>query len=93
MIDVRILLSSFRPVGDMGKAVDSVADAIKRGSKEERREFVYSYLRIKEQYESYLNAQENGEEIDETEADDCTKRYLIYRLAFQKLGIDIDKIS
>lgn len=93
MIDVRLLFSSFRPGGSMSKAVDSVADAVKHASKEERREFVYSYLRVKKQYESFLAAQERGEEVDEAEADDCTKRYLIYRLAFQRLGIDIDKIS
>lgn len=93
MVDVNILLRSISPGGSIDKAASVVADAIKNSNKEKRREYVYEYQRIKEVYIGYIKAQEAGQVIDEKASEDCMKRFLIYKLAFKKLGIDVDSVS
>lgn len=93
MIDVNILLRSISPGGSIDKAASVVADAIKNSNKEKRREYVYEYQRIKEVYARYTKLQEMGEVVDVKASEDCMKRFLIYKLAFKKLGIDVDSVS
>lgn len=93
MIDVNILLSSISPGGGIDQAASVTADAIKNSSKEKRREFVYEYQRIKKAYESYISQQSHDIAIDNAAYEDCLKRFLIYKLAFKKLGIDVDSLS
>jgi hypothetical protein len=93
MIDVNVLLRSISPGGGIDQAASVTANAIKNSSKEKRREFVYEYRRIKKTYEGYIKQQEKGEPIDNKAYEDCMKRFLIYKMAFRKLGIDIDSIS
>lgn len=93
MIDVNILLQSISPGGSIDKAASVVADAIKNSSKEKRREYVYEYQRIKALYTKYTKLQEMGEVVDVKASEDCMKRFLIYKLAFKKLGINVDSVS
>ena len=92
MIDKQVLMRSLHNGGKINKAADTVAHAIKNSDKESRRAFVREYGRIKAEYESYMDQQNAGEEIDDAVAEECMKRYLVYKLAFRKLKIDVDSV-
>ena len=92
MVDKQVLMKSLHTGGNIDKAADAVARAIKNAGKEERRAFVREYGLIKSEYEGYMERQEAGEEIDDSVAEDYMKRYLVYKLAFRKLKIDVDSV-
>jgi len=93
MIDINVLLRAISPGGGVDRASSVIADAIKDSNKEKRREFVYEYQKIKKTYEEYVEQRELGEPVDEKAYEDCLKRFLIYKLAFKKLGVDVDSVS